>query len=468
MAGRGDATENDMTADHDDDDRPWETLEARIEAGDSSDVQVYLEGLPDDDVVRAFMRLPGASQARLCAMLPARVAAQIVRKIPDPQAVDLLGRLEPGVSAAILGRLRSDAQADLLGDLDRADADSILSAMTPADARRAAALTRYPDDVAGGLMIKEHLTFPVEFTVRNVLEDLRTHADRYRDYAVQYAYVTRDGRLHGVLRLRDLFFAHPDRPIDEVMRPDPLAIPDDADLDALRSFFDRNPYFGAPVVDGDHRLVGIVTRGAVEHARADRSDSDFLKSRGIVGGEEFRTMPLLARSRRRLAWLSVNVGLNILAASVIAFYQETLAAVIALAVFLPIISDMSGCSGNQAVAVSMRELTLGLVKPGEVARVWLQEISVGAINGVALGVLVALAAWLWKGNPALGLVVGVAMALNTVVAVSVGGTVPLGLRRFEMDPALASGPILTTVTDMSGFFLVLSIATAMMPYLAGR
>ena len=158
--------------------------------------------------------------------------------------------------------------------------------------------------------------------------------------------------------------------------------------------------------------------------------------------------------------------LNIIAASVIAFYEDTLRAVIALAVFLPIVSDMSGCSGNQAVAVSMRELSLGIVKPFEALRVWLQEVSVGVINGTVLGCLIAGAAWAWKGNPYLGLVVGGALAANTVLAVSIGGTVPLLLKRMNVDPAVASGPILTTVTDMCGFFLVLGFATVMLPYVA--
>ena len=139
-----------------------------------------------------------------------------------------------------------------------------------------------------------------------------------------------------------------------------------------------------------------------------------------------------------------------------------MAAVIALAAFLPIISDMSGCSGNQAVAVSIRELSLGLVKPNDWGRVWLKEISVGLLNGLTLGLLLGVVALLWQGNAYLGLVVGSALALNTLVSVSIGGAVPLVLRRFELDPALASGPILTTVTDMCGFLLTLSFAAAML------
>lgn len=135
--------------------------------------------------------------------------------------------------------------------------------------------------------------------------------------------------------------------------------------------------------------------------------------------------------------------------------------------FLPIVSDMSGCTGNQAVAVSMRELTLGVARPTDVVRVWFKEISVGLINGSALGILLGCAAWAWKGNPWIGLVVGLALALNTLVAVSIGGLVPLVMKRFNIDPAVASGPMLTTATDMCGFFLVLSLATSMLPLLTG-
>jgi magnesium transporter len=154
-----------------------------------------------------------------------------------------------------------------------------------------------------------------------------------------------------------------------------------------------------------------------------------------------------------------------MAASVIALYEDTLSAVIALAVFLPIVSDKSGCSGNQAVAVSMRELTLGAALPRDVLRVFRKEVVVGVINGLALGVLLGLAAWAWKGNVTLALVVGAALAANTVLAVAIGGTVPLLLKRFKLDPAVASGPLLTTITDMCGFLLVLSLASAVLPQL---
>ena len=238
-------------------------------------------------------------------------------------------------------------------------------------------------------------------------------------------------------------------------------------LKTLQDFFEEHHLFGVPVVDDGRRLVGVVLPSAIEEAVNKRKTKTFLRLSGIIGGEEFRTMPLLSRSGRRLSWLTMNIVLNIIAASVIALYQDTLAAAITLAVFLPMVSDMSGCSGNQAVAVSMRELSLGLVRPGELIWVLLKEARVGIINGLVLGLLLGGVAFLWKSNPWLGFVVGGALAANTLVSVLLGGVLPLVLKRLKLDPALVSSPLLTTVTDMCGFFFVLSFAAAVMPKLGG-
>ncbi len=243
----------------------------------------------------------------------------------------------------------------------------------------------------------------------------------------------------------------------------PLRVKADASLPDVKAVFDGTSLLGLPVVDGAGRLVGIVARSELDRAREEEAGTMFLKASGVVGGEELRSLPLRPRVARRLSWLSANIVLNVIAASVIAAYQDILSAAIALAVFLPIISDMSGCSGNQAVAVSLRELTLGLLRPTEILYVVLKELQVGIVNGLALGLLLAGVAFLWKGNPWLSLVVGGALALNTLVSVLIGGAIPLVLKRLRYDPALASGPILTTITDTCGFFLVLSLASLVLP-----
>jgi len=445
---------------------PWLELQRLIDEADAEQLRNFLETLSPREAARSVSRLDDDHRVRLLATIEPDDAATVVDQIPDVQAADAIELLDPRVAAAILHELPGADRADLLGDMGVPAAEAILGAMEGEEAAATRALHEYPDDVAGGLMTLEYLAYSEDTSVADILADLRANAEKYRDFVVQYVFVTSKRRqLVGVLRFRDLAFARQDLVARDLMIPNPLTILDTASLDEVRELFDSHTLFGYPVVDGGGRLVGMIRRAAVSEALTDRSDAAFLKSQGIVGGEELRTMRLLLRARRRLAWLSVNIVLNVIAASVIAFYQDTLAAVIALAVFLPIISDMSGCSGNQAVAVSMRELSLGLLRPSEVGRVWLKEILVGGINGLALGSLIAAVAWAWKGNAFLGLVVGVAMMLNTVVAVSIGGTVPLLLRRFGVDPALASSPILTTVTDMCGFFLLLSIAKAMLPLL---
>lgn len=450
----------------------WEELERIVDEGPSSDVKTFVEKLPLGETALTFDRLDEEHRRDLLSRLEPDQAARIIDQIPDEQAAETLELLPPTSAAAILEELPSHEQADLIRLIDGFDhneAEAILEAMDPTDAADARALSSYEVHVAGGLMVAEYLSFQQTGTVSEVIQDLRENSDRYRGYDVQYAYVTdKDKRLVGVLRLRDLLLASGGERLDQLMIRNPRTVTDQLPLEELDDFFERYQFVGAPVVNGQYELVGVLLRSAVEEALSERAESDYRKSQGIVGGEELRSMPVRVRSRRRLAWLSINIVLNVIAASVISYYQDTLSQVIALAVFLPMISDMSGCSGNQAVAVSMRELSLGLVRPTEVFRVWCQEIAVGMVNGLALGLLIALVAWIWKGDPILGGVVGLALALNTIVAVSIGGVVPLLLRRLELDPALASGPILTTLTDMCGFFLALSLASMALPYLGAQ
>lgn len=443
---------------------PWVALAECVENEDAAAASELFDELSAGDSARAFANLKPAEQKAALELLPAQTAMHVLDVLPEAQAADLLELVDTDVAAGIVNELPSDVQADLLSLLEEARAESILTRMEPAEARIARRLAAYPPDRAGGLMIAEFLQYPAHASVSDVLADLRANTEAYRGYDVQYGFVVaRDGRLVGVLPMRDLVLADSSRPVRSLMIEKPMRVEAELPLDDLREVFEQHPYVGLPVVTDRDMLVGVVRRADVQEALEDRAESDHLKSQGIVGGEELRTMPVLTRSRRRLSWLSVNIVLNLIAASVIAAYQETLQAVIALAVFLPIVSDMSGCSGNQAVAVSMRELTLGVVRPMDALRVWAKEASVGVLNGVALGSLIAAAAWLWQGDALLGAVVGAAMAINTLVAVSIGGVVPLLLKRMNVDPALASGPVLTTVTDMCGFALLLGLATAVLP-----
>lgn len=442
-------------------------VEELIFAGEIGQADQMLgEQLPGNRLL-LLSRMSKESRRSLFLGLEAEKAADYLHDIPETQALGLLEKLEPETAASILEELPKDEQADFVGELPVASQESILAEMDRELADEVRGLIEYEDDEAGGIMIVEYVSVPSAWTVGDVTSKLQRESDTYSDYDVQYIYVLEQpdergkGKLVGVLRLRDLVMSRASTPIASLMIPNPLSVQVHDELKDLHQFFVEHQFLGAPVINADGLMLGILRRSDVEETMAERYAEDYLKSQGIVD-EELRTMPLGQRSRRRLAWLSINIVLNLIAASVIALYQDTLEQVIALAVFLPIISDMSGCSGNQAVAVSMRELSLGLVRPIEVGRVWLKEIGVGLINGLCLGILIALVAVVWKGNPYLGLVVGVAMMTNTIIAVSLGGTLPMLMRLFKVDPALASGPILTTVTDMCGFFLVLSLASLLL------
>ncbi len=445
--------------------RPWEELDAIAETGDADRLEAYVETLSPSETARALAHLAPEEQSRVLETLSPDDAAEVIEGLPISQAAALVEHLSADVAAAIVHELPSDEQADLLVEMDRREAEAVLAALDPEEAGEIRELTRYEEDVAGGLMMTEIIAVPASSTVEQVVARFRSEPEEF-DFDVQYVYVVDSGRrLVGVLPIRELLLARGNPVLESVMIREPVSVEADTALEDLEDVFDRWGFLGIPVVDRGSQLLGVVTEAAVRDAVGERAEADHLKAAGIVGGEELRTMPLFLRSRRRLSWLSVNIVLNVVAASVIAMYEETLAAVIALAFFLPIISDMSGCSGNQAVAVSVRELALGLVKPYEVYYVWLKEIGIGVINGAVLGLLIGVVAWLWRGNPYLGVVVGLALTINTMIAVSIGGAVPLLLKRFKMDPALASGPVLTTITDICGFLLVLGIATAMLPLL---
>ncbi|MEL7429684.1 MAG: magnesium transporter [Pseudomonadota bacterium] len=441
-----------------------ELLQTAVAQGDGEQLTALLSPLTLADALREVLEFDSEDRSTILTLIPPDLAAEIIEEAPHETGADLMEILEAARAIEIMDELDSDVQADLIGDMEEEEAEAILSGMDQEDAADVRRLAEYEDDTAGGLMMSEVFEFSSRQTVGAVLKELAADdhdVDRYRG---QHPYILDDeGRPIGVVSLRGLLSTKRTSRLTSIMVT-PLTVPVDAPLTELEDIFDKHPFLGIPVVEHDGKLVGVVSREAVSQALLERAESENLKLQGVVS-DELRSMPTVLRARRRLAWLSANIVLNMIAASVIAAYEETLLAVIAIAVFLPMVSDMSGCSGNQAVGVTMRELSLGLVRPMDAFKVWLKEISVGIINGIALGILIGIVAWVWKGNPALGLVIGLALCLNTMLAVSIGGVVPLLLKRIGQDPAVASGPLLTTVTDMAGFFFVLSLATVMMPWL---
>lgn len=434
-----------------------------VEASDQQQVVDIVGAISSHEALRQVSLMESDDRDLLLGMLAPETAAELVEEAPPELAVTLIEHLHSTVAAKIMEELHSDTQADIVQEMEADSSEALLLAMDYESAEGVRRLSQFDPDTAGGLMELEAFSFPVDGTVGGVLKSLIEGHEAFERHRGQHPYIVDEkGKLVGVISLRDMLRSRRAVQLVDIMHT-PVSVMPQTSQEDLADLFDENPFLGIPVVDESGILMGVVSRLEVAEAELERAEHQSLSRQQV--GDELRSMPTLLRSKRRLAWLSSNIVLNIIAASVISAYEETLAAVIAIAVFLPMVSDMSGCSGNQAVGVSMRELSLGLTRPVDLFHVLKKELGVGIINGIVLGILIGIVAWIWKDNGYLGLVIGLALTMNTLLAVSIGGTVPLLLKNFGIDPAVASGPLLTTVTDMAGFFLVLSLASLFMPQL---
>ena len=439
-----------------------DALQAALDSSDEAQVAEIVDTLSNQEALRQVSQMDSGDRDDLITMLAPEAAAELIEEAPSELAVTMMENLDSTVAAKIMEELHTDTQADIVQDLETQDSEAILAEMEFESAENLRRLSQYDSDTAGGLMELQTFTFQIDETVGAVLRRL-IEDDSFERHRGQHPYILDEtGKLIGVVSLRDMLRSKRAVKLTDILH-EPISVQPETSQEELADMFDENPFLGIPVVDTSGILLGVVSRLELAEAELERAEHESLSRQQI--GDELRSMPTLLRSRRRLAWLSSNIVLNIIAASIIFAYEETLAAVIAIAIFLPMVSDMSGCSGNQAVGVSMRELSLGLTRPVDLFHVLKKELGVGIINGIVLGILIGIVAWVWKDNAFLGLVIGLALAMNTVIAVSIGGTVPLILKNFGIDPAVASGPLLTTVTDMAGFFLVLSLATFFMPQL---
>jgi len=444
-------------------DKIEDSLHEAIDASDKQQVAEIVDTISSHETLRQVSRMASTERDSLISMLEPETAAELIEEAPAELGATLIQDLDSSVAAKIMQELHTDTQADIVQEMEQEDSEAILSEMEPASAEGVRNLSQYDPDTAGGLMELEIFSFSVNETIGAVLKRLTDGDEAFERHRGQHPYIVDEaGKLIGVVSLRDMLRSRRAVPLADIMHPAISVLPETSQ-EELANLFHDNPFLGIPVADEQGMLLGVVSRLELAEAELERAEHESLARQQV--GDELRSMPTLLRSRRRLAWLSSNIVLNIIAASVISAYEETLAAVIAIAVFLPMVSDMSGCSGNQAVGVSMRELSLGLTRPADLFHVLRKELGVGVINGIVLGILIGIVAWVWKDNAYLGLVIGLALASNTMIAVSIGGTVPLILKNFGIDPAVAAGPLLTTVTDMAGFFLVLSLATLFMPQL---
>lgn len=446
---------------------PWAELEKIIDSGHVEHLQAFLHLLPPEETPYTISRLPEEKQNRMFELIAPHLAAGLLDQLEDEHAADVIEDLPPAAAAAIVEEMDSDEKADVLAELEPRDYEAILDEMAPEDAEDARLLGQYAEDTAGGVMHREFVAYPRRTVIDDVIGDLRLKAEEYEYYDVHYFYVTdEDGHLMGVARLRDMVLARGDHTLERIMIREPTQVNVNTGIADLEDLFDRSDFSSVPVVDDDGKLLGVADRAAVEEALGEEAEANLMKFGGIIGGEELRSMALRERLFRRLLFLCPNILLSLVSVMIIAAFEPTIARITALAVFLPLVANLSGASGNQAVAVSIRELALGLVKPVDVIRVFRKEVFIGLLNGLMIGLILGCIALVMRTDmPGLALIVGGAFTLTSVLAVTLGGSIPLLLKAMGTDPAMASSPILTTLTDMCSFFIVLAAATLTAPLL---
>jgi magnesium transporter len=417
------------------------------------------------DLADHLQRLPTEEARDILSRLPRPLAARVVDELENERVAELVSDFSGEQLGELIEAIPSDAAADLLGELPLDQRRAALAAIPPAKMTPIKALLRYPEDTAGGIMSDRFISLRADRTILQCQEMLRGMPEQ-RPEDVSYLYVTdRDRRLMGVVSLRDLVFRRPDAVIGDIMNRNVQSVRVDADQEAIARQFEHYHYLGLPVSDEHGRLVGVVRASdALQVAQAEATEDMQL----MVGlsGEERALTPWRKSIVKRLPWLYVNLGTAFMAAAVVGFFESTIAQWTALAVFLPIVAGQGGNAGMQTLTVIIRDMALGELNPGDGRKALFKEITLGLINGVAIGLVVGTVGYLWKGDPRLGWVAGGAMMLNQLAAALSGVLIPFGLKFLKIDPAMASSIFVTTVTDVMGFFFFLGLAALALKWAA--
>jgi len=419
--------------------RAWE-----LEPADLGDVLAAL----DEDERVALVRL-----------LPAELSSQALIEMPeDAHAEETLAALDPGMAADIVEELEDDDAADILGELEPEQQERILAEVE--DRRDVDRLLRYDEETAGGLMTTRLVTVTDLDTVALALEAVRRQAEDVEDVTEIFV-VDTSRRLVGALSFKQLVVSPTGRLVRDVMDDADVRVDPDVDQEEVARIMARYNVPSVPVVDAGGRLIGRVTYDDVIDVAEAEATEDLLRFGG-VSPDEGLAAGWGEAVRSRLPWLYVNLLTAFLAAAVVFFFKGSIERIAVLAVWMPIIAGMGGNAGTQALAVTVRRLSLGQVPSARVGQVITKELLVGAVNGAAIGIAVAGVAVLLGESWRLGMVVFLAMTLNLFVAGLAGSFVPVLLERAGIDPAVASSIFVTTFTDVCGFGLLLGLATAVL------
>jgi magnesium transporter len=435
-----------------------EEMRRTAERGDVAGFLRYARSAHPSDLSDALAELDDELQLRVVQALPPEIVSEALAEMEEGEhPAELLAALRPEQAAGIVSELESDDAADLIGDLPPDAARRILSHVAVAEREDLERLLAYGEETAGGRMTTALIRVPTTATLGEALESVRKQAEEVEDFFQVYC-VEPDGRLGGVLALQRLVVSRPSHRVRDVMEPPAALVTPDLDQEEVARLMARYNLPAMAVVDGLGRLLGRITFDDVIDVVEAETTEDLLRLGGVPGDEELAAHWVDA-VRGRLPWLYVNTMTAFLAAGVVFLYRDTIAALVLLAVYMPVVAGQGGNAGTQALAVTVRRLALGLIPPGRGREVVLKEVLVGATNGLAVGLAVGVVAMVAGGTVLLGVVVALAMWGNLLIAGLVGSMVPVVLQRLGADPAVSSSVFVTPVTDACGFLLLLGMAS---------
>ena len=432
-------------------------LTLALDSGAFVDVRRMLNGLPPADIAHLIESSTPKFRSILWQLIDVDLEGEVIGELSEDLRAYYLSRMDAEEVVTITEGLEDDDVADILQQLPDRVMREVLDSMDHQDRVRLEQVIHYPEDVAGGLMNTDTITIRAPLTLDVVLRYLRRH-EEIPEMTDNLIVVNRSDQYIGLLPLRTLLVSDPSATVREMMVTDIDPIPVHLPDDAVARLFQRNDWVSAPVVDDAGKLLGRITIDDVVDVIREDADHSFMSMAGL-GEDEDTFAPIAKAVPRRALWLGINLLTAFVAASAINLFQGTIEKVVALAVLMPIVASMGGIAGTQTLTVLIRGIAVGQVNRTNEGWLLSREVVSGLLNGVLWAAVVAVAASLWFDDWNIGLIIAAAMVINLVTAGFAGTVIPIVLTRMKIDPALAGGVILTTVTDVVGFVSFLGLAT---------
>lgn len=418
-------------------------------------VRALLGEMHPSEIADLLESLPLKERETLWDLIEPTLEGNVLSEVQDAVRASLLEHMQPQEVAEVTKDLETDDAADILQDLPEDVIATVLASMDAQNRDRLASILSYSEDNAGGLMNIDVVPIRADVSLDVVSRYLRQLGE-IPDQTDNLMVVDRDNRYLGVLPLADILTKKLDTSVGENMIEE-AGIHADTPKHEVARIFEQRDWFSAGVVDDEDKLLGRITVDDVVDVIQEEAEQTVRSMAGL--GEDDMFAPVLTTAKRRSIWLGINLLTAFLASWVIGRFSETIEQLVALAVLMPIVASMGGIAGSQTLTIAIRGIALGQISKANSRILMIKEVAVGIYNGIIWAAVVAVVASLWFGNPSLGFIIGLAMIINLVIAAFAGALIPLTLKRYGVDPAIAGGVLLTTVTDVVGFMTFLGLAT---------